>query len=91
MTREEFLNVFVRKKKIVRSVSLTLIAFFVGVLVFSGIFIYLNPKENVWDHIPYFVLGWLLAEAGTIGYFFAFAYGKEKLRLDEELCRDIIE
>jgi len=88
MTREEFVNVFVKRRKIAQSLILTLIALVVGTLVFSGVSIFAYKKVV---NLEYFIVGWFAAEAITILYYYIFVYGKEKLKLNEDMIRDIIE
>lgn len=89
MTREEFLNIFVRKKNIARSIIICLAGLLLSVLIYCGIALWYDYV--LFSIFPYFIGGWFIAEAITILYYFVFVYSKEKLKLNEQIIRDIIE
>jgi hypothetical protein len=90
MTREEFVNIFVRKNKLIRSINRSIIALIVGVIFYCCLVLLSYGLHGLWN-VAYFIVGWFIAEAMTVGYYFVFVYDKEKLKLDEEIIKDIIE
>lgn len=87
MTKQDFVNIFVRQRKIKKTIivelSIFLFSIFIYLLSVKFMNIELKPIE--------FSIGWFLAEIMSIVFWLVFSFKSEKEKFNNELVKDIIE
>ena len=90
MTKNEFVNTFVRQRKIKKTIILEFSVFVAATLFFALVTRLTGNKFDV-TAAMLFSIGWFLAEIFSIAFWYFLSFQSEKEKFNNEICKDIIE
>lgn len=93
MTRQDFVNVVIKKQSIKKVIVLNYISYIVAILCFLLIRFMIQDEsffKNIVDDLFSFSFCIIIAEVTTIIYWMIFAYKKEKEKFNNNIIKDII-
>jgi hypothetical protein len=89
MTKDEFINVFVKKRKVTKTILLNIATWLIAIIVYSLTSLLFFNLETIM--VITFASGWLVGELITVLFFYIFFYQSETTKMNESIIKDIIE